>query len=62
MDDVAPLIARASLVAAAKNETFNVGADKPLWVVDLAREIAAALGVSARIEHLPARPEVRLGL
>jgi len=58
VDDVAPLIARAPLVVAAQNETFNVGADEPVRVVDLAREIANALGMPARIEHLPARPEV----
>lgn len=58
VDDVAPLIARAPLVSGAQNETFNVGADEPVSVLDLAREVSRALGLPARIEHLPARPEV----
>lgn len=58
IDDVAPLIARAPLVAAAMNEVFNVGADLPVTVRDLAHEIARALGLPAQLEHLPARPEV----
>ncbi len=58
VDDVAPLIARAPLVAAARNEVFNVGADLPVTVHDLAHAVATALGLPARIRHLPARPEV----
>ena len=58
IDDVAPLISRAPLVADAQNETFNVGADTPHTVLDLAGEIARAFGVVPQIVHLPARSEV----
>src|SRR5205807_1252425 len=58
VDDVAPLIARAPLVPAARNRVFNVGADTPYSVLELAREVAAAFGVAAQVEHLPARNEV----
>lgn len=58
VDDVATLIARATPLAATKNETLNVGIDEPLRVVDLVREIGAVLGMPARIERLPARPAV----
>jgi UDP-glucose 4-epimerase len=58
VDDVAPLIARAPQVAAARNEVFNVGADTPYTVLELAGEVAAALGVERQVEHLPARNEV----
>jgi UDP-glucose 4-epimerase len=58
VDDVAPIIARAPLVAGARNATFNVGADSPTSVLELAHEVARAMGVPARIEHVPARPEV----
>jgi UDP-glucose 4-epimerase len=58
VDDVAPLIAQAPFVSEAYNETFNVGADTPHTVLSLAREVAAAFGVAAQIEHLPARKEV----
>jgi UDP-glucose 4-epimerase len=58
VDDVAPLIAQAPLIAAARNQVFNVGADEPVSVLALAQEVARALGVPAVVEHLPARPEV----
>ena len=58
VDDVAPLFAQAPLVAAARNEVFNVGADEPVRIIDLARGVSAALGVELRLKHLPARPEV----
>ena len=58
VDDVAPLIARAPLVPAAYNQVFNVGADTPHTVLDLARIVAEAFGVEPRIEHLPMRKEV----
>jgi UDP-glucose 4-epimerase len=56
--DVAPLIAHSIEVPAARNQTFNVGADTPTTVSDLARMVAAAMGQPARVEHLPARHEV----
>ncbi|HYE33207.1 MAG TPA: NAD-dependent epimerase/dehydratase family protein [Methylomirabilota bacterium] len=56
--DVAPLIARSPLVPAATNEVFNVGADTPYTVLNLAEEIAAAFGVAPQVTHLPARNEV----
>ena len=58
IDDVAPLISRAPLLDAAHNETFNVGADTPHTVLDLAQEIARAFGVDGHVVHLPARSEV----
>jgi UDP-glucose 4-epimerase len=58
VDDVAPIIARAPLVPAATNQVFNVGADTPYTVQDLAREVAAAFGVEPRLEHLAPRNEV----
>jgi UDP-glucose 4-epimerase len=56
--DVAPLIARAPLVEASRNEVFNIGADTPYSIVELAEEIARAFDVPADVEHLPARNEV----
>lgn len=58
VDDVAPLIARAPLVPAAMNEVFNVGADTPYTVMELAENVAAAFGTPLAIEHLPPRQEV----
>jgi UDP-glucose 4-epimerase len=58
IDDVAPIIARAPLVPAAYNHVFNVGADQPYSVNELAREVAQAFGVPAAVDYLPARNEV----
>jgi UDP-glucose 4-epimerase len=58
IDDVAPVIARCVDVPAAANEVFNVGADRPHSVLELAGEVARAFGVEPRIRHLDARSEV----
>ena len=58
IDDVAPIIARAPLVPEAYQQVFNVGADQPYTVMNLAHEVADAFGVEPRVEHLPVRKEV----
>jgi UDP-glucose 4-epimerase len=56
--DVAPIIARAPEVPSAYNQAFNIGADTPCSVNDLATEVARAFGVERRVTHLPPRTEV----
>ena len=56
--DVAPDIARSPLVPAAKNEVFNVGADQPYTILELADVIASTFGVEPEVVHMPARNEV----
>jgi UDP-glucose 4-epimerase len=59
IDDVAPVIARSIDVPEAANEVFNVGADTPYTVLDLARAVGQAFGVAEpEIDFLPAREEV----
>jgi UDP-glucose 4-epimerase len=58
IDDVAPIIARSVDVPEAANEVFNVGADQPTTVMDLAQIVGNAFGTEPAIEHLPARNEV----
>jgi UDP-glucose 4-epimerase len=59
IDDVAPVIARSIDVPEAANEVFNVGADTPYTVLELARTVAQAFGVAEpEIEFLPVREEV----
>lgn len=60
ISDVAPLIAASVENAAAKNQVFNIGADVPYSVDDLARIVAEAMGKPCRIEHLEARNEVKV--
>lgn len=59
IDDVAPVLARSVDVAAARNEIFNVGADVPYSVNELAQFVASAMGKECRIQHLEARNEVK---
>ena len=56
--DVAPLIAESIAVPEAYNQIFNVGADQPYSVNELAISVANAMGVAPNIVHLPARNEV----
>jgi len=56
--DVAPLVARSAFVPEAHGQIFNVGADQPYSVNQLADEVARAMGASADVRHLPARNEV----
>ena len=57
--DVAPLIAESVDVPAAYNQTFNVGADEPCSVADLARAVSRVMAVAPRVTHAPARHEVQ---
>jgi UDP-glucose 4-epimerase len=45
-------------VSDAHNQIFNVGADHPYSVLELADEIGRAFGVEPAVQHLPARHEV----
>ena len=56
--DIALTLARSPLVREARNQVFNIGADQPFSVHDLAHEVARAMEVSPRIIHLPPRQEV----
>lgn len=58
IDDVAPYIAQAVVTHAAKDEIFNIGADKPYSVNELATYIKLAMGTNTRIKYEAARKEV----
>lgn len=59
--DVAPLIAESPWTPGARDQIFNVGADTPFTVNDLARQIAVVMGKPGHpVEHLPARNEVQV--
>lgn len=58
IDDVAPIIAASIQRPEAYNQVFNVGADQPYSVLDLAHAVARAMGVTPDIRHLEARNEV----
>ena len=58
VDDVAPVIAKSPLVPSAYNRVFNIGADTPYTILQLAEEVAAAFDRPCVVKHLPARNEV----
>jgi UDP-glucose 4-epimerase len=58
--DVAPTIATCVDYPEAHNQIFNIGADVPYTVNELARVVAEAMGAECRVMHLPARNEVKV--
>lgn len=58
IDDVAPLMAQSPRNPKAYQEAFNIGADKPYTVLELAQEVSKAMGKPNSIQHLAARNEV----
>jgi UDP-glucose 4-epimerase len=56
--DIVPIMVDALDTEAANNEVFNIGADQPYSVNELARAVAGAMGVDPEVVHLPARNEV----
>jgi len=59
IDDVAPMMADAIDRPESWNQIFNVGADQPYSLLQLATAVAAAMGVAPRLQHLEPRHEVR---
>ncbi len=60
IDDVAPIIAASVDYAAARNQVFNVGADVPYTVNELARVVSEAMGLPCNVTHLDPRNEVKI--
>jgi UDP-glucose 4-epimerase len=58
IDDVAIPIAKCVNIPASYNEVFNIGADKPYTVNELATVVCEEFGVEPKISYLSARNEV----
>ncbi len=58
VDDVAPIVARAVERPHTFNQVYNIGADTPYVVNDLAQMVADAMGVPLQVSYLEARREV----
>ncbi|MGA9532457.1 MAG: NAD-dependent epimerase/dehydratase family protein [Anaerolineales bacterium] len=56
--DIIPILADSIETPAARNQVFNVGADRPYTINQLAEAIALAMGVPPQVQHLPPRNEV----
>jgi UDP-glucose 4-epimerase len=59
IDDVAIPIAKCVTIPEAYNEVFNIGADKPYTVNELATVVCNEFGVTPDINYLSARNEVQ---
>jgi UDP-glucose 4-epimerase len=59
VSDVVRVIADSPLNAKARNQIFNVGADTPYTVNELAEKVATAMGVPVNIMYLDPRSEVK---
>ncbi|MDE1976356.1 MAG: NAD-dependent epimerase/dehydratase family protein [Elusimicrobia bacterium] len=57
VSEVAPIIARACEKPEAWGQVFNIGADKPYAVADMAKVVAEAMGVKLKMKRLPPRNE-----
>jgi UDP-glucose 4-epimerase len=57
--DVVPVLADAPLNRLARNQVFNIGAETPYTVNELAKHVARAMGVSPSVKHLEARNELK---
>jgi UDP-glucose 4-epimerase len=60
ISDVAPIVAGCVNYPSARNQIFNVGADVPYTVNDVARVVADAMGKQPQIVHLDSRNEVKI--
>ncbi len=56
--DVTPIMADAIETPLAYNQVFNIGADQPYSINELATAVARAMDVEPNIRHVPARNEV----
>jgi UDP-glucose 4-epimerase len=60
INDVAPIIAESVDFPASRNQIFNIGADVPHTVNDLAAVVAEAIGRPCNVDYLDARNEVKI--
>lgn len=56
--DIVPIMTEAINLTSAYNQIFNIGADTPYSVNELACSVASSMGIEPEIVHLPARNEV----
>jgi UDP-glucose 4-epimerase len=60
IDDIVPILARAGELFEARNQVFNVGADIPYAVNELAEIVAQEMGYPCKVKHFEARNEVKV--
>jgi len=60
IDDIAPIIASSVDIPTARNQVFNLGADEPYTINELARIVMEEMGSKCEIIHLDPRNEVKV--
>jgi len=60
INDIAPIIAACVEKPGARGNVFNVGADTPYTVNELARVVAASMNAECKVQHLAPRNEVKI--
>jgi UDP-glucose 4-epimerase len=60
IDDIAPIIASSVDIPTARNQVFNLGADEPYTINELARIVMEEMGPKCEIIHLDPRNEVKV--
>jgi UDP-glucose 4-epimerase len=58
--DIAPVMARSAFMPEAYGQIYNIGADEPFTVNELAVTVSSAMGSELKIMNYPARNEVKL--
>ncbi len=58
IDDVAPYIARSVNIKEVYNKVFNIGADNPYTVLEVAETVSKAFNKKLKTKFLPSRKEV----
>jgi UDP-glucose 4-epimerase len=60
ISDVAPILAKSVEYPEARNQIFNVGADVPNTVNELAEIVSRAMDLPCKVQHLEQRNEVKI--
>jgi len=60
ISDVAPILAKSAFNKELFQQTFNIGADTPYTVNELAVYVSKAMDVPLNVKHLPERNEVKV--
>jgi len=60
ISDVAPIIAESVENPKSRNQVFNIGADQPYTVNELATVVSEAMRLPCKVEHLDPRNEVKI--
>jgi UDP-glucose 4-epimerase len=59
ISDVSPYISQSIEIRKAQNQIYNIGADTPYTVIEIANKISEIMGIKPKFKFFPAREEVK---